>query len=289
MQFIQAILDGILLGGVYGVIATGLSLVFGVLGIVNFAQAEFLMAGMYAAFFAWRLLGLDPMLGAFFSLLVGFGIGYLAQRFLVSRVMKAPASSQIFLTVGLMIVIENAALLAFGSEFRSVQTSYQTASLQLGSLFVSEPYLLAFGMSLLVSAALWWFLTYTWMGRSIRATAQNGMAATLMGVATKRTYAIAFGLGTGLTAFGGGVILPYLTVSPTIGQSFAVLMFTVVVLGGLGSVVGALVGGIVVGVIQSVSGLLFPIQLQNLVLFIVFIAVLALRPQGLISSGFKKR
>ncbi|SEA95233.1 branched-chain amino acid ABC transporter permease [Acidovorax soli] len=289
MQFIQAIIDGILLGGVYGVIATGLSLVFGVLGIVNFAQAEFLMVGMYAAFFAWRLLGLDPMLGAFFSLLVGFGLGYLAQRYLVSRVMKAPASSQIFLTVGLMIVIENAALLVFGSDYQSVQTPYQTASITLGPLFVSAPYALAFGMSLLVSAALWWFLTHTWMGRSIRATAQNSMAATLMGVATKHTYAVAFGIGTGLTAFGGGVILPYLTVSPTIGQSFAVLMFTVVVLGGLGSVVGALVGGIVVGVIQSVSGLLFPIQLQNLVLFVVFIAVLAFRPQGLISSGFKKR
>ncbi len=139
MQFIQAIIDGILLGGVYGVIATGLSLVFGVLGIVNFAQAEFLMVGMYAAFFAWRLLGLDPMLGAFFSLLVGFGLGHLAQRYLVSRVMKAPASSQIFLTVGLMIVIENAALLVFGSDYQSVQTPYQTASITLGPLFVSAP------------------------------------------------------------------------------------------------------------------------------------------------------
>lgn len=288
MQFIQAVIDGILLGGVYGVIATGLSLVFGVLGIVNFAQAEFLMLGMYAAFFVWRELGLDPMIGAFFSLFVGFGVGYIAQRLLVARVMKAPASSQIFLTVGLMIVIENAALLAFGSDYRSVQTAYQTTSIMLGSIFISAPYALAFGMSLLMSALLWWFLARTWLGRSIRATAQNSMAATLMGVATKRTYAIAFGLGTGLTAFGGGVILPYLTASPTIGQSFVVLMFTVVVLGGLGSVAGALVGGIAVGVIQSVSALFFPIQLQNLVLFVIFIAVLAFRPQGLISSGYKR-
>jgi branched-chain amino acid transport system permease protein len=288
MQFLQAVIDGILLGGVYGVIATGLSLVFGVLGIVNFAQAEFLMIGMYTAFFAWRHLGLDPMLGAFFSLLVGFGLGYLAQRFLVTRVMKAPPASQIFLTVGLLIVIENAALMLFGSEYRSVQTPYQTTSFMLGPIFISAPYAFAFGMSLLMSAALWWFLSKTWLGRSIRATAQNSMAATLMGVPTKRTYAVAFGLGTGLTAFGGGVILPYLTVSPTIGASFVVLMFTVVVLGGLGSVVGALVGGVVVGIIQSVSALLLPIQLQNLVLFIIFIAVLAFRPQGLISSGFKR-
>jgi branched-chain amino acid transport system permease protein len=288
MQLLQSIIDGILLGGIYGVIAIGLSLVFGVLGIVNFAQAEFLMLGMYAAFFMWRYFGLDPMVGAFFALLVGFLVGYLAQRYLVSRVMKAPASSQIFLTVGIMIVIENAALLAFGSDYRSVQTPYQTMSLNLGPLFISAPYAFAFGMSLLMSAALWWFLSRTWLGRSIRATAQNGMAATLMGIATKRTYAIAFGLGTGLTAFGGGVILSYLTVSPTIGQSFVVLMFTVVVLGGLGSVLGALVGGVLVGIIQSVSALYFPFQLQNLVLFVIFIAVLAIRPQGIISTGTKR-
>lgn len=284
MQFIQSVIDGILLGGVYGVIATGLSLVFGVLGIVNFAQAEFLMVGMYAAYFAWRLLGLDPMFGALFSLLAGFGLGFFVQRYFVSRVMKAPASSQIFLTVGLLIFIENAALMMFGSDYLSVQTPYQNISFTMGSIFVSAPYLLAFSMSILISLLLWWFMTHTWTGRSIRATAQDNMAASLIGVATNRTYAIAFGLGTGLTAFGGGIILPYLTVSPTIGQSFAVLMFTVVVLGGLGSVTGALVGGVVVGVIQSVSALLMPVQYQNLVLFIIFITVLAFRPEGLISS-----
>lgn len=288
MQLIQSIIDGILLGGVYGVIATGLSLVFGVLGIVNFAQAEFLMVGMYAAYFAWRLLGLDPMIGAIVSFLVGLGLGYVVQHFLVSRVMRAPASSQIFLTVGLLILIENTALMMFGSSYLSVTTPYQSMSLKLGSLFISVPYLMAFGMSVLISIVLWWFMTHTWLGRSIRATAQDRMAATLLGVATNRTYALAFGLGTGLTAFGGGIILPYLTVSPTVGQSFAVLMFTVVVLGGLGSVVGALVGGLVVGVIQSVSALLMPVQLQNLVLFIVFITVLAFRPEGLISTKARR-
>lgn len=288
MQLIQSIIDGILLGGVYGVIATGLSLVFGVLGIVNFAQAEFLMVGMYTAYFAWRLLGFDPMVGAIFSFLVGLGLGYAVQHFLVSRVMRAPASSQIFLTVGLLILIENTALMMFGSDYLSVSTPYQSLSLKLGSLFISVPYLMAFGMSVLISIVLWWFMTYTWLGRSIRATAQDSMAATLLGVATNRTYALAFGLGTGLTAFGGGIILPYLTVSPTVGQSFAVLMFTVVVLGGLGSVVGALVGGLVVGVIQSVSAMLMPVQLQNLVLFVVFITVLAFRPEGLISTKVRR-
>lgn len=289
MQLIQALVDGILLGGVYGILSTGLSLVFGVLGIVNFAHAEFLMIGMYAAYMAWKYAGLDPMLGAFFSLFVGFAVGYLCQRFLVARVMKAPASSQIFLTVGIMIVLENAALLLFGSEYYSVQTAYQTASLKLGPLFINAPYALAFTMAVVMSLLLWWFLAKTWLGRSIRATAQSNMAATLVGVQTKRAYAIAFALGTGLTAFGGGIILPYLTVTPTVGQTFGVLMFTVVVLGGLGSVIGALLGGVVVGILQSVSALYFPIQLQNLILFVVFIAVLAFRPQGLISTRYKKK
>jgi branched-chain amino acid transport system permease protein len=285
IAFIQALIDGVLVGGVYGVIAVGLSLVFGVLGIVNFAQAEFMMMGMYAAWFAWRYLGLDPLIGAVFSFLVGFGIGALAQRFLIQRVMNAPHVSQIFLTVGILIVMENAALLLFGADFRTVQTPYQTQSLQLGPFFVSVPYLAAFGMALVVSVALWLVMARTWIGRAIRATAQNAMAAGIFGVDAKRVYMVAFGLGTGLTAFGGGIILSYSSVSPTSGAQYVVLMFTVVVLGGLGSVMGAIIGGVAVGIIQSLSTLVMPIQVQNLALFVIFIALLTFRPQGLLGGA----
>lgn len=282
---LQALVDGILLGGVYGVIATGLSLVFGVLGVVNFAHAEFLMLGMYVAWFAWRWLGLDPMLGSVLSFIVVFAIGYLVQRTLIERVLKAPPAAQVFLTVGLLITIENAALMAFGSEFRSVSVPYQVEGYRLGDIFVGAPYLYAFIAAVLLSGALWLFLERSWTGRAIRAVAQDAMASTLVGVDTRRTYGLAFGLGVALTAFGGAVILPYITVSPTIGGQFVVLMFTVVALGGLGSVAGALAGGITVGVVQSMSTLVFPIQLQNLCLFVIFIAVLALRPQGLIKGA----
>ncbi|MFG1417248.1 branched-chain amino acid ABC transporter permease [Xanthobacter sp. V0B-10] len=281
----QALVDGILLGGVYGVISTGLSLVFGVLGVVNFAHAEFLMLGMYVAWFAWRYLGLDPMLGSVLSFVIVFGVGYLVQRTLVQRVLKAPPAAQVFLTVGLMIVIENAALMVFGSDYRSVSVPYQVEGFRLGDIFVGAPYLYAFAAAVVLAAALWLFLERSWTGRAIRAVAQDPMAATLVGVDTKRTYAMAFGLGVALTAFGGAVILPYITVSPTVGGQFVVLMFTVVVLGGLGSVAGALAGGIMVGIVQSLSALVFPIQLQNLCLFVIFIAVLALRPQGLIKGA----
>ena len=285
MALIQAILDGIMIGGVYAVISIGLTLVFGVMGIINFAQAEFLMLGMFIAWFAWAKLGLDPLIGAFLSFGLVFLLGIAVQHWLVRRVMRAPEVAQIFLTVGLLIVLENAALLAFGSDFRSVSTPYQTAALRLGPLFISVPYLAAFAMSALSGLGLWWFLRISWFGRAMRATAQDPMAARLSGIDVDRMRRLAFGLGVGLSAFGGAVILPYLTVYPTVGSQFTVLMFTVVVLGGLGSVAGAVVGGLAVGVIQSLSGLVFPIQLQNLVLFVVFIAVLAVRPEGLLGKA----
>lgn len=285
MLLLQALIDGILIGGVYAVISIGLTLVFGVIGIINFAQAQFLMIGMFVAFFAWKYFGIDPLIGSILSFTVVFVIGFFVQKHLIDKVLKASALAQIFLTVGLLITIENLALILFGSEFRSVQTPYQAASLNIGPILVNVPYLAAFSISALVGLILWWVLKQTWWGWAVRATAQDPMAAQLMGVSPRRVHQLAFGLGVGLTALGGAIILPYLTVSPTIGEQFGVLMFTVVVLGGLGNVLGAVVGGLAVGTIQSFSSLFLPIQLQNLVLFIVFIMVLAFRPEGLLKRS----
>ncbi|GAC1327263.1 MAG: branched-chain amino acid ABC transporter permease [Beijerinckiaceae bacterium] len=265
-------------------ISIGLTLVFGVMGIVNFAQAEFMMLGMFVSYFAFAYGGLDPLLAAPIAFGLVGALGMLVQGLLVARVMRAPPVAQIFLTVGLLIVLENAALLAFGSDFRSVRTPYQASSLRLGALFISVPYLAAFATSAACALALGWFLQASWFGRAMRAAAQDPMAAQLAGIDVARMRQLAFGLGVGLTAFGGAVIVPYVAVYPSVGGQFVVLMFTVVVLGGLGSILGALVGGLAVGIIQSLSGLAFPIQLQNLVLFIVFIAVLAIRPEGLLGA-----
>jgi branched-chain amino acid transport system permease protein len=284
VAIVQALVDGILIGGVYALISIGLTLVYGVMGIVNFAHAEFLMIGMFAAYFAWALLGIDPILAAPFAFAIAFVIGWVVERVLIQRVLAAPSVAQIFLTVGLLIVLENGALLLFGSQFRSVNTAYQTMSLSLGPLFVSVPYLAAFVLSMLCGLALWLFMRLSWLGRAMRATAQNRGAALLMGIDADLMYRLAFALGVGLTAFGGAIILPYMTASPTVGGQFVILMFTVVVLGGLGNVLGAVVGGLAVGTIQSLSSLAFPIQLQNLVLFLVFILVLALRPEGLVGA-----
>lgn len=284
MELLQAIINGLLIGGVYAVISIGLTLVFGVMSIINFAQAEFLMIGMYVGYFGWRTFGLDPILAAPVAFFVAFGLGMLIQRFLIERVIHAPEVAQIFLTVGLLIVLENLALALFGSEFKSVHTGYQTSALSLGPLIIGVPYLFAFVVSGVVGLLLWAFLRFTWIGQAMRATAQNGIAAVSLGINIRRVRQVAFGLGVGLTALGGSVILPYYTASPTAGAQFVVLMFTVVVLGGLGSVLGAVFGGLAVGVIQSVSTLIMPIQLQNLALFVVFIAMLALRPQGLLAA-----
>src|SRR6201996_4631760 len=165
MSFVQAVIDGFLIGGVYAVISIGLTLVYGVMGIVNFAQAEFLTIGMFVAWFAWAWLGLDPVLAAPLSFAVAFALGWLVQGQLIARILSAPSVAQIFLTVGILIVIENGSLLLFGSQFRSVTTPYQTLSLSLGPLFISVPYLIAFAMSLGCGVLLWWFMRTSWLGR----------------------------------------------------------------------------------------------------------------------------
>lgn len=288
--FFQSLIDGLLIGGIYAVISVGLSLVFGVMHIINFAHAEFLMMGMFVAWFAWYFAGVDPMLGAFLAFALVFVFGMLVQRTLIRPILHAPQVAQIFLTVGMLFALENAALMLFGADYRSVSTPYQTEAIMLfasGNERIVIPYakLFAFLMALGLGLAVWMFLQRTRTGQAMRATSQDPVAAKLMGIDTERMYMLAFGLGVGATAFGGAVILPYITASPTVGSQYVVLMFTVVVLGGLGSVAGAVVGGLLVGLIQSFSALFLPIQMQNLVLFVVFIGVLALRPQGLVAGG----
>lgn len=285
MAFLQAGANGLLIGGVYALVSVGLTLVFGIMNVVNFAHAVFLMIGMYVAYYAWATFGIDPLLGSILAFAVVFVLGAVIQRTLITPIINAPELSQIFLTVGLLIALENLALLLFGSQFRSVRVSYQDSALNLGGIFISVPYLAAFVIAMVCGGALWLFLQRTTTGKAMRATAQNAFAARLMGIDTNRMYSLAFGLGVGLTALGGAVILPYGSVSPTIGNQFVLLMFTAVVLGGLGSVLGALIGGVGVGLIQSYSALYLPIQLQNLVVFLVFIAVLSLRPSGVLGRS----
>ena len=282
MTFIQAVLNGVLIGGVYALISTGLTLVFGVMEIVNFAQGEFLMIGMYVAYFAFVGLHIDPMVSAVFGFAVMFAIGVVIEAGLVRRILRGPPISQVFLTVGLSVALQNLALAVFGSDYRSVQVPYQTAALNILGLQFSVSYLLAFAWAAVVSVALFLFLSKTNFGRSMRAVSANAGAATLCGIHVSRVRTIAFGIGAGLAGLAGAVILPYAYVYPTIGTQYVLSMFTVAILGGLGNVNGALLGSMIVGITQSLSALYLPSALQNVVVFALFIIVMMVRPSGLL-------
>ncbi len=282
MDLFQAVLNGILIGGVYALISVGLTLVFGVMDIVNFAHGEFLMLGMFGAFFAWQYLGIDPLIAALGVGLLVFILGVLLERVLIEPIINAPPLAQVFATVGLGIVLRNGAAALFGNDFRSVQTGYQTQALRLGGLALSTPFVLAFVYVVVTAIALNLFLNRTEFGRAMRATAQNRSAAVLVGIAPRRMYMLAYGLGVGLTALAGAVILPYTVVYPTVGLQYVLIMFTVVVLGGLGSVRGAMAAGVFIGIVQSVSTVFLSTELQNLVVFLIFFAALVLGPGGVI-------
>lgn len=282
MDLLQSLANGVLIGSVYALIAVGLTLVFGVMDIVNFAHADFLMLGMFGAYFASTEFGIDPLLAAPVIGLVAFLLGALTERVIIEPIIKAPPAAQIMATVGLGLVLANGAAALFGNDFRSVDTAYQTLSFNVFGINFVATYLYAALYALVVAVLLALFLNRTEFGKAMRATAQNRGAAVLLGINPRKMYMIAFGIGVGLSALAGAVILPYALVYPAVGQQYILIMFTVVVLGGLGSVRGAIIAGIVVGVIQSVSTFFLATELQNLAVFIVFFAVLVLIPGGVL-------
>jgi branched-chain amino acid transport system permease protein len=280
MGFLQSLANGLLIGSVYALIAVGLTLVFGVMDIVNFAHAEFLMLGMFGGYVASNHFGIDPLLAAPLVGAVVFVLGAVLERIIIEPIIKAPPLAQVMATVGLGLVLANGAAALMGNDFRSVKTSYQTTAFTVLGLRLSATYLYAAVYALVVAVLLALFLNRTEFGKAMRATAQNRGAAVLLGIDPKRMYMIAFGLGVGLAALAGSAIVPYTLVYPFAGQQYVLIMFTVVVLGGLGSVRGAILAGLAVGVIQSITTLVLASELQNLVVFVVFLAVLVLGPGG---------
>jgi branched-chain amino acid transport system permease protein len=278
---LQAIAGGLLLGGVYALLASGLTLIFGVMRVINFAQAEFMMLGMFAAYFLATALNLDPLLLALpVGIAVGL-IGFAIGRTLLERVPRGDHNAQLILTLGVSLIFQNLALLALGPTPRVVVRSYTNAYWSPAGLFINYARLYACIASLLIMLALYLFLTRTWIGRAMRATADDPVSAGGVGVNVRQTHVIAFMIGSGLAGLAGTLMVTFVAAAPTIGNDFIVIIFLAVVLGGLGSIAGATLGAFLVGLVQSLSGLLLPLQLQNVTLFVVFVAVLLLRPQGL--------
>ena len=284
---LQAIAGGLLLGGVYALLASGLSLIFGVMRVVNFAHAEFMMLGMFATYFLATALNLDPLL---LALPVGIGVGTLGftiGRTLLERVPRGDQNAQLILTLGVSLILQNLALVTLGPTPRVVVRSYTTAYWSPAGLFINYARLYACIASLLIMAALYLFLTRSWTGRAMRATADDPVSAGGVGVNVRRTHVLAFMLGCGLAGLAGTLMVTFTAAAPSIGNDFIVIIFLAVVLGGLGSIGGATLGAFLVGLVQSLSGLLLPLQLQNVTLFVVFVAVLLVRPDGLF--GFQRR
>jgi len=276
-----AVLNGLMTGSVYALVALGLTLIYGVLHIINFAHGALLTAAMFAAFFCCTLLGLDPYLAAVGLTPLFFGLGYALQRFIIGPAAHGEDRNALLVTLGLAVVIENALLYAFRADTRTLNIPYAFSVVEIGPAVVAVPRLVAFAVVIVLALVLWLVLRATDTGKAIRAVAREKLGAELSGIDVAHVYAVTFGLGTACLAVAACLLIPSYYVNPTAGNAFVLIAFTIVVLGGMGSIAGALIAGLFVGVVESLSGLYLGESLGQIGIFVIFILVLLLRPSGL--------
>jgi branched-chain amino acid transport system permease protein len=282
---LQSIVSGILVGGVYALIGIGLTLIFGVMRVINFAHGELLMVGMYLTYYAFTLLGMDPFLSVLLVAPLMFLFGVLLQRVVVQRVLSALPQNQILLTIGLGLILTNTVMLIFTSDYKILSTRYSSGSVMLAGISVSEPLFFSFLITAAITAALYAFLIKTDVGQAIRATAQDREAAQLMGVNVRRMGLIAFGLGTALAGTAGALISPTYYIFPQVGSAFTLKAFVIVVLGGMGSIVGATLGGLIIGTVESLAAAYVSSGLKELFVYLLFLFVLLVKPSGLLGKS----
>jgi branched-chain amino acid transport system permease protein len=289
VSFLQNLSNGLLIGGVYALIGVGLTLVFGVMKTINFAHGDFVVLGMYTAVLLNVLWGWDPYLSLLVAIPLGFIFGASLQRIVLARLVDAPPESTLLVTLGLALVIGNVLLLTFGAEPKSVNVSYAASTLSLGDIYFSVILLSAGGATVLLIGGLYVLLSYTELGRSIRATAENRLGAELVGIDTRRIEAIVFGIGTALAMAAGTVLIPLLFATPSFsGAIFTLKAFVVTVLGGLGNVGAAIAGGLLLGVVEVLGASYLASSYRDAYGLIVFLLVLLLRPEGLFGKTVKR-
>jgi branched-chain amino acid transport system permease protein len=276
-----AVLNGLMTGAVYALVALGLTLIYGVLHIINFAHGALLTAAMFAAFFAHRTFGLDPYIAAVMLTPLFFLLGYALQRFVIGPAAHGEDRNILLVTLGLAVVIENLLLYAFRADTRTINLSYAFNVVEIGTAFLAVPRVIAFCAVMIVALVLWLILRWTNTGKAIRAVAKEKLGAELSGIDVAHIYAVTFGLGTACLAIAACLLIPTYYVNPSVGNAFVLIAFTIVVLGGMGSVAGALIGGLFVGVVESLSGLYLGESLGQIGIFVMFILVLLFRPNGL--------
>lgn len=303
-NFLQALSAGLLVGAIYGLMCVGLALIFGVMRVINFAQGDFMMLGMYVTYYFFVALGVQSLFGnifgpyvaAFLAAPVLFGVGYFVHQFLISRVSGTRTAqlegeghhAQLVLTLGIALILQNAGQMIFGSSVVSVRTPLSSSAWIIGPLwgdlieiFVNKARAIAALVSLLVIATLAIVIGSTRLGKALRASADDPIAATYIGIDVEFAHRIAFALGISITALAGGLLAPNYPFHPFVGLEYVIIMYAGVVLGGLGSIIGAFWGGMTIGVVQQLSTLVLPTQLQNSAIFVFFLLIVLLRPQGL--------
>jgi branched-chain amino acid transport system permease protein len=278
---LQLALQGFLMGGVYGLIALGLSLIFGVMKVINFAHGEMMVFAMFLSITLLLWGGLDPYLSLVIVAAVMFGVGYSIQRVFVNRILELPEAMQVLVLVGLGIVFENGTLMIWGGSDISPKTSLALSSLRWGPVTVDVPRLIAFILAVVITLMVFLFLKKTRIGKSIRAAADNRYGALIIGAHIDRLYGICFGIGAACVGAAGALLVPLMPAKATMGAPYTMISFVIVILGGMGSLVGALIGGLIIGVAESLGTVFLPSSMKQVVSFTIMIVILLFKPQGL--------
>jgi branched-chain amino acid transport system permease protein len=282
--FATSALNGVLLGGVYALIALGLTLIYGVLHIINFAHGSLLMLALYGVFFLVAATGINPYLALPILTIGFFALGYVLQRSVIAKASHGRDENVLLVTLGVSIIIENLALFFWKADTRSLDFPLSFETVDLGFTFVPLTSVIAFGGAVLVALGLWLMIGFTDLGKAIRAVAKERQGAKLVGIDVDHMFAMSFGIGTAVLGAAACLMLPMFYVSPSVGHVFVLIAFTVVVLGGMGSFPGALIGGLIIGLTESLGSLYLGESLGQLGVFVIFIAVLLFRPTGLFGA-----
>jgi branched-chain amino acid transport system permease protein len=285
MTILQVAIDGVLLGTIYALISVGLTLIFGVMNIIQFAHGDFLMLSMFATFWIFHFLGIDPYHSLLIIIPLFFILGVLTQKVLINPILDAPEVAQVFATVGLGIVLRSLATFLWSADYRAIPTTYASKNIFLGELVFNFPRIVTFFICIAMSIGLFIFLKRTMLGKAVRATSQNRKAAQLMGVNINKIYLLVFGISSAMVGVAGAVLMPMYWAFPTVGWYFVIIAFVAVVLGGMGSVQGAFLGGLIIGLVESFSGLFFPPALKSVIYYLIFLSILFLKPSGLFRSA----
>lgn len=280
MIYLQLLINGLLLGGIYALMSLGLNFIFGVLNLVNFAHGEFIMISMYACYWLYTLLGIDPYIGLIIIIPLSFVVGYILEKLLFQPLIEAPHVAQVFLTVGLLLVLQNLAMILWSADSRAIYLSYTSSSIKIYDLIISYPRVISFCIVIIIIESLFLFLKKTYSGQSIRAVVQNINGARAVGINVSTTYALAFAIGTVCTAIAGVTLMIVYPTYPTIGGNFVLIAFVVVVLGGLGNWRGTFTAGLIIGIIEAFGNFYLPAQLTMTIYFSLFILILIFKSIG---------